>query len=146
MKPAFTLALPIGLAIGLAGCSGEAASQAEETTPQSTVAEQSSAIRDVSVAEVDELLSQEGGVVVLDVRTAKEFEDGHIDGAVNIDFLSDDFALVLAELDRETTYVLHCKSGSRSMKALDVMREQGFTSIAHLTGGYDGWKAAQAAE
>lgn len=138
MKPVLSIALPILLALGLSACSEDAV----EAAPQSA-APASSSIRDISVADVDRLLGQEGGAIVLDVRMPQEFEAGHIEGAVNVDFLSDDFAMVLAELDRDTSYILHCKSGSRSMKALEVMQEHGFTSVAHLTAGYDGWKAAQ---
>lgn len=147
MKSLSYFALPIGLGISLAlaGCNGETnqvpESQSAQAAPQSDAAN-ASAIRDISASEVDGLLGGEEGAVVLDVRTAPEFEAGHIDGAVNVDFLSDDFAQQLAQLDRDTTYILHCKSGSRSAQALELMETQGFTSVAHLTEGYDGWKAA----
>jgi rhodanese-related sulfurtransferase len=143
MKPVLPFALALAFGCGLTACADD--SSAHEAAPQS-VAQGTGSIRDIGVAEVDGLLSQEEGAVVLDVRTPQEFEAGHIDGAVNVDFLSDDFAEVIAELDRDTTYILHCKSGSRSTKALEVMQEQGFISVAHLTAGYDGWKAAQEAD
>ena len=140
MKPVLPIALPLALAFGLSACAED--TRAREDAPQSTAPAQVN-IRDIAASEVAGLLGSGEGAVVLDVRTAKEFEAGHIDGAVSADFLSEDFAQVLAELDRDTTYILHCKSGSRSTKALEVMKEQGFTSVAHLTAGYDGWKAAQ---
>ena len=140
MKLVLPIALPLALAFGLSACAED--TRAREDAPQSIAPTQVN-IRDIGVSEVDVLLGSEEGAVVLDVRTAKEFEAGHITGAVSVDFLSEDFAQVLAELDRDTTYILHCKSGSRSTKALEVMKEQGFTSVAHLTSGYDGWKAAQ---
>lgn len=137
---ALSMALSLSLSLGLSACAEQA--PAVEEAAQSTALTDLS-IRDISASDVDGLLNGEEGAVVLDVRTAEEFEAGHIDGAVNVDFLSDDFAQNLAELNRETTYILHCKSGSRSTKALEVLKEQGFTSVAHLTAGYDGWKAAQ---
>ena len=140
MKPVLPIALPLALAFGLAACAED--TRAREDAPQSAAPAQVN-IRDIAVSEVDALLGNEQGAVVLDVRTSKEFEAGHIEDAVSVDFLSEDFAQVLSELDRDTTYILHCKSGSRSTKALEVMKEQGFTSVAHLTAGYDGWKAAQ---
>lgn len=147
MTSVLRFALPAGLSLSLAlaGCTGEVNSSEVATASD----DQSAAVsnfRDISAGEVDGLLNAQGGAVVLDVRTSPEFEAGHIDGAVNVDFLSDDFAMVLAELDRDTTYILHCKSGSRSTQALEVMKEQGFTSVAHLTSGYDGWKAASETE
>lgn len=146
MKSVLQLALPVGvgLSLALAGCAGEADEAPEETAAEAAPAQ--SNIRDISVAEATSLLSGEESTVVLDVRTPTEFEAGHIDGAINADFMGDDFVSAIADLDREATYVLHCKSGARSAKALEVMKEQGFTNVAHLTGGYDGWTAAQASE
>ena len=127
----------LGLSLALAGCAQESPTEAAPAL---------SNIRDISVADANALLTGEDGAVVLDVRTAAEFDAGHIDGAVNADFLADDFVSAIADLDRDTTYILHCKSGSRSTRALEVLKEEGFTSVAHLTDGYDGWKAAQEAE
>ena len=151
MKSVLQIALPmgLGLSLALAGCAGEAEENAADTATESTGAEVTavqSNIRDVSVAQASTLLSGEGNAVVLDVRTPAEFEAGHIEGALNADYMGDDFAGAIADLDREATYVLYCKSGARSAKALDVMKEQGFTDVAHLTEGYDGWAAAQASE
>ena len=146
MKSVLPIALPAALVFGLSACADSAEGQAAEPAASQPEVSQTSNFRDIGASEVDGLLSSEGGAIVLDVRTSEEFEAGHIDGAVNVDFLSDDFAKVLAELDRGATYILHCKSGSRSTKALDVMKEQGFTNVAHLTTGYEGWKAAQEAE
>ena len=140
MKPALPIALPLALALSLAACTDD--TQALEKAPQSTAATEIN-FRDISASDVEGLLERNDGAVVLDVRTAGEFRAGHIEGAINADFLNEDFAQVLSDLDRDTTYILHCKSGSRSTKALEVMKEQGFTSVAHLTAGYDGWKAAQ---
>lgn len=150
MKPVLQIALPLGLglSLALAGCADETPQSSADTASEASAeaAPALSNIRDVSVQEATTLLSGEEGAVVLDVRTPAEYDAGHIDGAVNANFLGDDFVAAIAELDRDATYVLHCKSGARSAKALEVMKEQGFTNIAHLTDGYDGWEAAQASE
>ncbi len=130
----------IAFSAGLAGCSG-ASDEAPE--PSDNVSSpQIGAVRDVSVSEASELIAGGDAVVVLDVRTPGEFSEGHIEGAVNVDVRSEDFAEQLAKLDRGSTYVLHCKSGARSTRALAVMEEQGFENIAHMTGGFDAWKEA----
>jgi len=136
---------PALIAIGLlgAGCSPEPDASADAGDP--APAEMSFA-KDVSVSEAKALLAGENAPTVLDVRTLQEFEAGHIEGAVNVDFLSDDFAEALAKLDKSQPYVLHCKSGGRSTKALDEMEAQGFEDVAHMTGGYDAWKAEAAGE
>ncbi|MEO0464449.1 MAG: rhodanese-like domain-containing protein [Pseudomonadota bacterium] len=141
---------PLGLAVSLSlgACSGapdggaQAPQQSEVTAETSA---QAGSLRDVSITEASALVSGGSSVVVLDVRTPEEFADGHIEGAVNVDFLGDDFAEQLSRLDPAATYVLHCKSGGRSKKALEVLKEQSFTDVAHMTDGYDGWVAAEQA-
>jgi rhodanese-related sulfurtransferase len=82
------------------------------------------------------------GVVVLDVRTPAEFASGHLEGAVNIDIESQDFATRVGELDRSVTYAVYCRSGNRSAAALTVMKELGFTGLHHLAGGIGAWQRA----
>lgn len=81
-------------------------------------------------------------VVVLDVRTPEEYKEGHIAGAVNIDFKKKDFAEKVATLDREKTCVVHCQGGGRSTKSLETLRKLGFKSIVHLDNGFGGWQKA----
>lgn len=79
---------------------------------------------------------------VLDVRTADEFAEGHIAGAVNVDFLSKDFADKAAALDKSVTYVVHCQSGRRSTKSLETLQKLGLKGIIHLDGGFAAWQKA----
>lgn len=81
-------------------------------------------------------------VVVLDVRTAGEFDAGHINGAKLVDFRSADFAKQVGELDRKKTYLVHCASGRRSTSALETFQQLGFKSVVHLDGGFNAWKSA----
>lgn len=130
----------IAFSAGLMGCS-DAADKGSEAA-DSVSSPQTSVVRDVSVSEASELIAGKDAVVVLDVRTPGEFSEGHIAGAINVDVRSEDFAEQLAKLDRGSTYVLHCKSGARSTRALATMQEQGFEDIAHMTGGFDAWTEA----
>ena len=81
-------------------------------------------------------------LVILDIRTPKEYAEGHIDGATLIDFYRDDFAEQIAALDRDDPYVLYCRSGNRSQQARSLMAELGFTDVADVDGGIVGWQAA----
>lgn len=99
-------------------------------------------IRDISVADAAELVKSNDSVVVLDIRTPGEFQQGHIKGAKHIDFLAEGFDEKIAKLDKNTTYLMHCASGGRSGKALANFKSRGFTSILHLKDGFMGWKAA----
>jgi phage shock protein E len=82
-----------------------------------------------------------GDVVVLDIRTPREYAAGHIAGATNLNYRADDFADRLAALDRDREYVMHCATGGRSARALEVFKEQGFRNVHHLRAGFEGWKA-----
>ncbi len=80
------------------------------------------------------------GFVLLDIRTPAEFAAGHIDGAVNIDYRASDFAQQIATLDRSKTYLVYCRTGNRSGKALPLFDRLGFNSVIHLTDGIVAWQ------
>ncbi|MBO0334789.1 rhodanese-like domain-containing protein [Sneathiella sp. CAU 1612] len=98
--------------------------------------------RIVTPLEADALLKEKPDVVVLDVRKPEEFNSGHIEGAINIDYFAADFDDRIAALDPTATYLLHCKSGGRSGNTLPLMRASGITNVHHLDAGFDGWKDA----
>ena len=80
-------------------------------------------------------------VVLLDVRTPQEFNAGHLEGAVNMDWLSGNFDAMVAPLDKSETIYVYCKMGGRSAKAQARLKELGFTKVVDLEGGYDAWSA-----
>lgn len=126
-------------ALGVNACSGAASG---ETPEQEAAIGVAGYYAEVSAKEAAEMISQSPDLVVLDVRTPEEFAQGHIDGAINVNLRGDDFLEQLAQLDHAATYVLHCKSGTRSAEALEVMKAQEFSSIVHMSEGFDGWTAA----
>jgi phage shock protein E len=81
-------------------------------------------------------------IVVLDVRTKKEYSDGHIPGSRLIDFTSDDFEKEVAKLDKNKTYLVHCASGGRSSRACKKMDQLGFKKLYNLEGGMGAWEKA----
>ncbi len=80
--------------------------------------------------------SQAAGVVIIDVRTAGEFNEGHITNAINIDVESMQFDAEIAALDKDVTYALYCRSGNRSSIAAGKMSDAGFTSILNAQVGF----------
>ena len=98
--------------------------------------------RHVTVADARDLIAALPRIVVLDVRTPDEFSEGHIAGAVNIDYFAADFREQIARLDPATPYLLHCKSGRRSGHAAPIMRKAGISAVIHMDGGFDAWRAA----
>jgi len=97
--------------------------------------------KDVGVDEFEKMWKEKKGVV-LDVRSAKEFQQGHIPGAVNIDVSATDFEKKIAELDKSQTYLIHCASGVRSVRACDRMSRMDFKQLVNLQGGMKAWEKA----
>ena len=100
------------------------------------------AVKNIDANEAEKLLQENKKVVVLDVRTPKEFAAGHIAGATNLNFNDADFEKKLMALDKARPYLVHCAVGGRSAKARELMKTQQFKSIYHLEGGLKAWEKA----
>lgn len=101
--------------------------------------------RDVTPQEAAAIMEQrraDDAFMVLDVRTPAEFAGGHLADARNIDLASPEFRDRVRSLNRNRTYLVYCRSGNRSSKALEVFRELGFTAVLHMDGGTLAWNAA----
>ena len=97
-------------------------------------------LKSVSTKEFKELIdSRSAESVILDVRTSEEFQEGHIKDAISIDFYSPTFAGDLSKFDKDKTYYIYCRSGSRSGKTLEIMNDLGFTSVYNLEKGINDW-------
>ncbi len=96
-------------------------------------------VESLSAAQFEDSISDD--IVLLDVRTPQEYEQGFIPGALNLDYKSASFGARLDSLDKSTHYLVYCASGVRSSKASDLMLQKGFTSISVLDGGIDAWVA-----
>jgi rhodanese-related sulfurtransferase len=93
---------------------------------------------DIEIDEFKRKISSEKYVLV-DVRTAEEFIDGHIEGALNIDYFSATFSDDISKVGFEIPVLLYCRSGNRSIKAMKIMNELGFKEVYNLEGGIKGW-------
>ncbi len=80
--------------------------------------------------------------ILIDVRTASEYAEGHIAGAVLLDITSPHFLEKLQSFDPERSYALYCHSGGRSAFAIHRMRELGFFDVVDLDGGLLAWEEA----
>ncbi len=88
-------------------------------------------------------LINEMDVVLLDVRTVGEFEEGHIEGAVNIDQGQGDFVeKVKAVVPTDKRVAVYCRSGRRSASAASRLADAGYQCI-NLKGGIMAWKGTQ---
>lgn len=79
-------------------------------------------------------------IQLVDVRTKKEFDSGHIPKATNIDFFKQsEFIALFSKLDKNAPVYLYCRSGNRSQKAAKKLVDLGFTKVYDLKGGYLIW-------
>ena len=101
---------------------------------------QSSKFATVDVEEFAKVIA-DTAVVRLDVRTPQEYAEGHIEGAINIDVLSDGFADGTSKLPTDRTIALYCRSGNRSKKAAAILADKGY-KVIELATGYKGWTRA----
>lgn len=81
-----------------------------------------------------ELINEEG-TVIIDVRSNAEYLEGHVEGAVNIplDTINE------IDYDKDTTIILYCATGVRSLEAAKKLNEMGYTHIYNLDGGLINW-------
>ena len=75
---------------------------------------------------------------ILDVRTPEEYHEGHLRGAV-LQPYGPEFSASLAELSKDNTYLVYCRSGGRSLSAGREMEKQGFSKVFMLAEGMNGW-------
>ena len=87
-------------------------------------------------------LTQEQDALLVDVRTAQEYDEGHLPGAVNIDIYNPDFFDRLGALDRTRPVYVYCHSGARSYSAAQALVQLGFGSVFNLQRGIMSWNGA----
>lgn len=115
----------ITLLCSLIGCNAQGKNEYKSLT----VDEYENAIADTSI-------------VRLDVRTAEEFADGHIEGALNIDVLKNDFeSKAISILPKGKVIAVNCRSGKRSKNAAAILVKNGY-NVIELDAGYNGWVEA----
>jgi rhodanese-related sulfurtransferase len=99
-------------------------------------------LKNVSPGEAYELIQKRNGApdfAILDVRTPEEYEAGYIEDALNIDFYNEGFKSALRKLDRDKAYIIYCRSGNRSGRTLDMMKQLGFKEVYNIEGGMLKW-------
>ena len=104
--------------------------------------EAETAVVNVDAEKVLAVLKADPKIVVIDIRTPEEFAAGHLAKAMNIDFKAETFKTELAKLDKEKTYLMHCRSGGRSTASLPIWKELGFKRVIHLDSGILGAEKA----
>ncbi len=107
--------------------------------------EQDDLLKNITTDEAFALIQeneQNPNFLIVDVRTITEFNNGHIENAINIDYHSASFRDKVDQLDRNKVILIYCQSGGRSRSAFEIMKELGFKEVYNMLEGINGWTAA----
>ena len=94
-------------------------------------------IMEITVSELSNKLKHNDSIEIIDVREPAEYEICHLEEATLIPL--GELEENLADLDKDKQYVIHCKMGGRSAKAVELMQEYGFKNVVNLNGGITAW-------
>lgn len=99
----------------------------------------------ISPSSANDQLKSESPPLYLDVRTPSEFADGHVPGAVNVPVMLSGVSnpefldSVRSTIQPDTSLIVGCKSGKRSTMAINILKEDGFSNMQEVDGGFDAW-------
>jgi len=98
-------------------------------------------VTDISQVELMQRIKANHANLILDVRSPKEYAEGHIPGAINIphDQLGSRLAEIGSHKDKDV--VLYCGSGGRVSIAANTLQAAGFSKLLHLDGDMNGWRS-----
>lgn len=97
-------------------------------------------LRDVTPQDAFAALQSDSSIIVLDIRTPREFSAGHIEGAININYYARDFAEKIGELDPQRPYLMYCQAGGRSHALMRAFSRSPFVDVMHIPAGFSGWR------
>jgi len=94
----------------------------------------------VSVDELQVLIKAKTDLQLIDVRTIREYNTGHLPGAKLIDYYRPDFKTQLEKLNKQKPIAVYCAVGVRSNRTLRTLKSLGFKEVYDLQGGIEAWR------
>jgi phage shock protein E len=116
-----------------------ACSAAPAAAPTQPAAQSQNLPADIDVATAASLRGR-SDVVMFDVRSPEEYAQGHIPGITLIPL--DQLPNRLAEVPKDKTVVVTCRSGNRSNQAAQLLQQKGYTNVHNMLGGITAWEQA----
>lgn len=99
----------------------------------------------LSAAQAKQLIEENAGnpnFIILDVRARELFDEGHIEGAVNMNYYTTNFKRLVSRFDRNATILIYSQRGRQGPMARRVMEQLRFTDLHVLEGGIHAWEEA----
>lgn len=91
----------------------------------------------VSYIEAKEILRQNIGAILLDVRSKQEYDEYHLEGAICICLYDLEYTIKNIIKNKDQVIIAYCQSGARSKKAINILQKLGYTNLYNLDGGID---------
>ena len=91
--------------------------------------------KSISSDEANELIKTNKKLQIVDVRTPHEYDSSHVQNAINIDYKNPSFRDNIQILDKTKPVLVYCRSGKRSLNAMNIMMGLGFNNVYNLSGG-----------
>lgn len=101
-------------------------------------------LKTISPKEASDLIAKHknnADFIILDVRTPREFKSGHIEKAILLDYYSKTYTDELKRLDKTKTYLIYCRTGNRTGKTLNLIKDMGFSRVYNMDKGIKGWRS-----
>ncbi len=114
---------------------------AQGFSQEAATAVQQTQIINAGAQKFNTLLEKTPGAQLVDIRTPREYQMGHIKGALNVNFYDPAFKenLEKLNLDKDKPVFIYCRSGNRSRRSLEIFKNAGFKTIVHLVYGINDW-------
>ena len=129
IKLFMNIILGILIVIGLIACNNENSSKDSKETDQGPV------YQSISAEEAKEMMDE--NVIVLDVRTQEEYDQGHIEGALLLPLSDIQMGQLSLLEDKEQVLLVYCRSGNRSETAAKLLIEAGYIQVYDFGGIID---------
>lgn len=97
-------------------------------------------VSSITAEEVKRALENKADVIVIDVRTREEYSEGHINGSILLPVDTVHKKIVSIIPDKNKIVYVHCRSGTRSKRAVKIMEKMGYTNIFNMQGGFLAWE------
>ena len=91
--------------------------------------------QNITKEEMMDMISNNSNIILLDVRSYQEYEEGHLNGAINIPTYDIYREAPKILKDKEAVIIAYCTVGLRSENAINILRKMGYKNLYHLDGG-----------
>ncbi len=119
------------------------ATENQQHTTNTVNNEKIGGIKNLSANEFAQILASEPTALLLDVRTPKEYAQGHIKNALLMNIYDAQFEENISKLDKTKPVLVYCAAGGRSADAAQQLQQKGFARIYNLEQGFSDWEDAK---